>query len=74
MYCLLRISEAAAKIQGQIERLVPDQPWGSIRSLGNLLRHGYDEIDLHIIWRIARTDLRSLRTACEQALTKLPES
>jgi uncharacterized protein with HEPN domain len=74
MYCLLRISEAAAKIQGQIERLVPDQPWGSIRSLGNLLRHGYDEIDLHIIWRIARTDLRSLRMACEQALTELPES
>ena len=74
MYCLLRISEAATKIKGQVESLVPDQPWGSIRSLGNLLRHGYDEIDLHIIWRIARRDLRSLRKACEKALTELPES
>ena len=74
MYCLLRISEAASKLRGLAQKLMPDQPWDQVRSLGNLLRHGYDEIDLHIIWRVARDDLRSLREACEDALMRLPES
>lgn len=73
LYCLLRITEAAAKLQDQIVALAPDQPWAKIRSLGNLLRHAYDEIDLHVIWRIARDDLPSLRKACESALAKLAE-
>jgi uncharacterized protein with HEPN domain len=37
-----------------MDALVPGQPWDKIRSLGNVLRHGYDEIDLRVIWRIAR--------------------
>jgi uncharacterized protein with HEPN domain len=74
MYCLLRISEAAVKLQDQIDALVPGQPWDQIRALGNMLRHGYDEIDLGIIWRIARNDLPALRTACQRALTRLPDS
>jgi uncharacterized protein with HEPN domain len=63
----LRISEAAVNLQNQIDALVPGQPWDKIRSLGNVLRHGYDEIDLRVIWRIARNDLPSLRAACERA-------
>ena len=74
LYCLLRITEAAAKLQDRAERLAPDQPWGKIRSLGNLLRHAYDEIDLRVIWRIVRDDLPSLRQACELASTKLSKS
>lgn len=74
MYCLLRISEAVSKLQDQSERLAPDQPWDKIRSLGNVLRHGYDEIDLHVIWLIVRSDLPSLRRACEGALTKLRQA
>ena len=74
MYCLLLISEAAVKLQDQIDALAPGEPWDKIRSLGNVLRHGYDEIDLRVIWRIARNDLPSLRAACERALTALPGS
>ena len=74
MYCLLRISEAAVKLQDQIDALAPGEPWDKIRSLGNVLRHGYDQIDLRVIWRIARNDLPSLRAACESALTAVPGS
>jgi uncharacterized protein with HEPN domain len=73
LYCLLRITEAAAKLEDQAETLAPDQPWAKIRSLGNLLRHAYDEIDLHVIWRIVRDDLPALGKACERALAQLPE-
>jgi uncharacterized protein with HEPN domain len=73
LYRLLRICEAATKLTGQADTLVPDQPWDRIRAMGNLLRHGYDQIDLHVIWRIVRHELAPLRDACEDALRRLPE-
>jgi uncharacterized protein with HEPN domain len=69
--CLLRISEAAAKLDVQAQELAPDQPWPQIRSIGNRLRHEYDKIDRDEIWRIVRGDLVSLRAACEQAIQKI---
>ena len=40
--CLQRISEAAVKLGGDAEMLLPSQPWKQIRSLGNVIsvRHG----------------------------------
>jgi uncharacterized protein with HEPN domain len=48
--CLLRISEAARKLEDTLESLAPDQPWPAIRAIGNVLRHEYDAIDPAIIW------------------------
>src|SRR5215469_3868800 len=55
--CLLRISEAAKKLGALAKDLAPGQPWGDIRGLGNRLRHEYDAIDRHQIWRIVKDDL-----------------
>lgn len=30
--------------------LAPDQPWQDIRGIGNHLRHGYDSLDIGMIW------------------------
>ena len=30
--------------------LMPDQPWGDIRGMGNRLRQAYDRINLDVIW------------------------
>lgn len=70
-FCLLRLAEAAKKLEGQIETLVPDQPWGEIRALGNHLRHGYDDLDLKQIWYVIEHELETLKQACEQALESL---
>ena len=40
--CLSRIAESAAKLGALAPQLMPDQPWHSIRGLGNRLRHDYD--------------------------------
>jgi len=34
--CLARISEAASKLEGSAETLIPSQPWTEIRSIGIL--------------------------------------
>jgi uncharacterized protein with HEPN domain len=69
--CLMRISEAASKLESSAETLIPDQPWSEIRAVGNVLRHEYDSVDPLIIWNIADRDLESLRSSVEMALVKL---
>jgi uncharacterized protein with HEPN domain len=66
--CLSRISEAARKLGRPAETLVPDQPWGKIRGLGNLLRHEYDTIRRSVLWEIVTDDLPSLNAACTKAI------
>jgi uncharacterized protein with HEPN domain len=73
-HCLLRISEAAVKLDTLAEQLAPDQPWGEIRGLGNRLRHEYDRIEPTIICKIVTVDLPSLRRACEDALKQIEKS
>ena len=72
--CQLRISEAARKLEGTVDEIVPDQPWADIRALGNVIRHEYDTIDSVVIWKIVENDLRPLRVAVEAAIKKLQRS
>jgi uncharacterized protein with HEPN domain len=69
--CLLRISEAASKLEGLIESLIPGQPWSEIRAVGNILRHEYDRVDPAVIWHIVSEDLRPLKDAVESTLDRL---
>jgi uncharacterized protein with HEPN domain len=69
--CLLRISEAAIKLEGSIEAMIPSQPWSAIRAVGNVLRHEYDRVDPDVIWRIVSDDLTSLKKAVEASLNTL---
>src|SRR5467141_508072 len=68
LHALLIISEAARRLGNEAETLAPDQPWQSIRSLGNVLRHAYDGVDPSIIWKIVQDDLAGLRRAVEGVL------
>ena len=73
-YALLVISEAAMRLGEQAQQLAPEQPWQSIRGLGNWLRHGYDRIDPGILWRTVIDDLPPLKAAAKEALRSLPRS
>jgi uncharacterized protein with HEPN domain len=67
-YALLVISEAAHRLGGEAEKLCPGQPWRDIRGLGNHLRHGYDGIDLDLVWSTVQSGLPSLKVAVQNAL------
>jgi len=69
--CLLRISEAARKLEGSAESMIPEQPWSAIRAVGNVLRHEYDRVNPIVIWRIVSDDLNPLKLAVESALRRL---
>jgi uncharacterized protein with HEPN domain len=69
--CLERICEAAFRLGEKAAELVPSQPWGDIRGMGNRLRHAYDRIDLDLLWNTVRDRLPSPKADAEQALMNL---
>ncbi|CCW18467.1 hypothetical protein EBBID32_28200 [Sphingobium indicum BiD32] len=71
--CLERIIEATVKIgEDRMQEIAPAIPARSVRGLGNMLRHAYDDIDLTYIFTTIRRDLPTLRAACVAALKDLP--
>src|SRR5262249_49789914 len=71
LHALLIISKAARRLGREADTFAPNQPWQSIRSLGNVLRHAYDGVDPRIIWRIVHDDLAGLKRAVDHALARL---
>jgi uncharacterized protein with HEPN domain len=69
--CLERICEAAFRLARAAAILMPDQPWADIRGMGNRFRHGYDRIDLDIVWNTVRNRLPSLKADAQRALERL---
>lgn len=54
------IGEAAARVSPQIREQYPDIPWVEMTGLRNRLIHGYDAVDLDILWDILKEDLPPL--------------
>jgi uncharacterized protein with HEPN domain len=69
--CLERICEAAFQLGDTGPALMPEQPWHDIRGMGNWFRHGYDRIELDVVWRTVQNRLPSLKADAERALADL---
>lgn len=70
-YCLLRISEAAAKLGNDLDARYPDTPWRGTRGIGNILRHRYDDVIEALVWECVQHDLPKLRASAEVELRRL---
>jgi uncharacterized protein with HEPN domain len=60
------IGEAASRISPAYCTAHPEIPWPQIVALRNRLIHGYDVIDLDIVWSILTTDLPRLVVELER--------
>ncbi|MEJ2672394.1 MAG: DUF86 domain-containing protein [Deltaproteobacteria bacterium] len=54
------VGEAASRTTNPTRAEYPEVPWSQIISLRNRLIHGYDEVDLDILWKILIKDLPQL--------------
>lgn len=63
------VGEAAARVSYETQQRHPQIPWPEIVALRNRLIHGYDAVDLNILWDIVTMDLPALI----EALRKLTE-
>ena len=63
------LGEAAKNISRQCRDEYPVIPWRQIAGTRDRLIHGYFDVDLDIVWKIASTDLPDLVAKLEQALS-----
>jgi uncharacterized protein with HEPN domain len=65
------VGEAARRVSPARQQQHPEIPWAHIIALRNRLIHGYDAIDLEILWRILTADMPPLITALEAILSPI---
>jgi len=54
------VGEAASRVSQATRRELSDIPWTQIVSLRNRLIHGYDAVDMDVLWEILTDDLPEL--------------
>ncbi len=62
------LGEAASKVTATTQNRYPGIPWGDIIGTRNRLIHGYDSVNLDILWQIATVDLPLLIPRLQEAL------
>ena len=63
-----RLGDAAGRVSAPRRQQHPEIPWSQITALRNRLIHGYDTIDLDILWQILTGDLPPLIEALEKTI------
>jgi len=61
------LGEAAGRVSEGTREEHPEVPWSQIIGLRNRLIHGYDSVDLEVLWRILRDDLPPLIRTLQDA-------
>lgn len=62
------IGEAGGRVSKSTQVKFPHIPWSEVIGLRNRLIHGYDSVDLDILWEIVARDLPQLTEQLEQLL------
>jgi uncharacterized protein with HEPN domain len=58
------ISEASRHLPARLKERHPEIPWTKVAGIGNVLRHGYEDIAAPVLWKLVREDLPVLEQAC----------
>ena len=64
------VGEAASRISREDRSRYLDIPWPEIIGLRNRLIHGYDAVDLDILWQIVKEDLPPLIDKLEKIVSQ----
>ncbi|MBV9282320.1 MAG: DUF86 domain-containing protein [Chloroflexi bacterium] len=54
------IGEAAKRLPAEIRALDPLVPWGEMAGMRDRMIHGYDRVDLGVVWDVVRRELPAL--------------
>ena len=71
--CLQCISEAAVKLEDPYVQAWPEMELDKLRSLGNFMRHQYDDVATLVVWNLITDRLGPLRDAAANRLAELED-
>ena len=70
---LIMMGEAAGHVPLDVQRAYPEVPWRQMRGIRNRIVHGYDTVDLEIVWKAIRDELPPLVPVFERIFRDAPE-
>ena len=62
------LGEAARHVPDAVTEGCPEIPWPQMRGMRNHIVHGYDQIDLEIVWNVVTVELPPLVPRLEKML------
>jgi uncharacterized protein with HEPN domain len=66
------VGEAAGRVSEEVRNRYPAISWSQIVSLRNRLIHGYDSVDMDILWQILQEDIPSVIAELEKLVPPGP--
>jgi uncharacterized protein with HEPN domain len=64
------VGEAATRVSPQVQATHREIPWRDAIDTRHRVAHGYDTVDMHVIWMIVHHEFPPLAQALEQALSQ----
>jgi len=67
------VGEASAKVSSETQAKYPSIPWPEVIGMRNRLIHGYDSVDLDVLWDTIEVDLPPLIAEIEKIMSSASE-
>lgn len=68
------VGEAASQVTPEFQERHNEIPWSNIIGARHRLIHGYDEVDMDIVWSIVKDDLPKLTEQLKEIIEKEKEN
>jgi uncharacterized protein with HEPN domain len=68
------IGEAAKRLPMSLREEYPDIPWKNMAGMRDRIIHGYDTVDLEIVWEVVKTDIPLIKPQVQQILLDYEEN
>ena len=65
---ILQIGELAKNFDPEFIKRYDQVPWRQIKGMRDKVAHGYDTIDLEVVWNTALSDIPPLHSYCRSIL------
>jgi uncharacterized protein with HEPN domain len=62
------IGEATKRLPMSLRQEYPDIPWKNMAGMRDRIIHGYDTVDLEIVWDVVKVDIPQIRPLIQQIL------
>ena len=67
------IGEATRRLPMEFRREYPDIPWKNMAGMRDRIIHGYDTVDLQIVWDVVKGDIPRIKPLIRQILADYQE-
>lgn len=67
------IGEAAGRVSPEFRADHPEIPWGSMTGMRNRMIHGYDDVDMDIVWNTSQESIPNLLALLEPLISVEPQ-